>query len=278
MRAPQPHVFDQLVHSSMSCGPAALATAIASEGGAAAERIIEMADDAVAFAVEEYGERPSANDAELARFKPDSGVNPSDLLAWTNEWRADLGLEPRVNAYLERFVGESEVAHTARVHRALVDALAAGAVPMVRLRCFAPGWYADRNAYLWDGVASHWVAIMGVPRELEPDALGFPFAYADPAGGRFEQGFVAAELERDFVAARGDVEHWTWLEDRPFLLVHAPRLDTVGRGNVIWFLRANVTFDHALLPAAAVDDWDEARARYARSARADAEAADGVEL
>jgi|GEM_PF-2640537 len=276
VRAPRVAVHDQLVHSNMACGPTALVTAIASEEGAGADAVRALGDGAITATVERYGSRPSANDASVARFKPASGVNPSDLLAWTNEWRADLGLDARTGVFLDRRAGETEREHAARVHRAFADALAGGAVPMVRVRCFAPNWYATRSAYLWDGIASHWIAIVGVPRALEDGALGFPFAYADPAGGRLESGWAAAELEREFVAAKGDTEHWTWLADRPFLLVDAPRLDTLGRGGVAWFLRTTITLDHALLPPAVVADWPAEEPTTVDEAAIDEEEADAA--
>lgn len=245
----EPVLFDQLAHSTMSCGPAALLTALASEGGAPARAIQALGDDAIAHGVRTYGQHPSATRAGVPRFKPDSGVNPTDLLDWTNAWCADLGAEPRTAGYLDRLAGEDDATFCARVHRTLADALRAGAVPIVRVRSFAPTWYPGRSSYLWDGVASHWIAIVGVPSDLEPGASGFAFRYGNPAGGTLETGWAQVETEREFVAARGNAEQWSWVENRPFLVVHAPGLRSLGRGEAPWFLRTVVTLDCAILPA-----------------------------
>ncbi|QDU85867.1 hypothetical protein Pla163_30130 [Planctomycetes bacterium Pla163] len=266
-----PVVLDQLVHSTMSCGPAALATALMAEGGAPARAVLEQGDGVIATSVDTYGTRTGRGGTN-PRFDPASGVAPDDLVDWTNDWRADLGTDldagPRVGVYLDRNEGESDEELCARVHGLLVRSLSDGAVPIVRVRAFAPGWYPQRGAYLWDGIAAHWIAILGVPRELGADARGFAFDYADPDGGTVERGFAGVETQREFTAARGDTVHWSWLAGRPFLLVTAPGLESLGRARQPWFLRTIVTLDHAIVPSAVLGDgWSATNVDAAGAAR-----------
>jgi hypothetical protein len=275
-----PVVLDQLAHSTMSCGPAALATALMAEGGAPARAVREQGAGAIAASVDTYGTR-TGRGGENPRFDPASGVAPDDLVDWTNDWRTDLGTDLgndlRVGVYLDRTEGESDLELCARVHGLLVRSLSSGAVPIVRVRSFAPGWYPQRGAYLWDGLAAHWIAILGVPRELGGDARGFAFDYADPDGGTLERGYAGIESQREFTAARGDTIHWTWLAGRPFLLVTASGLESLGRARQPWFLRTIVTLDHAIVPSAVLGDgWPPANVDAAGAA-SDADADDRAE-
>lgn len=271
-----PIVFDQLTHSTMSCGPAALATALLAEGGDPARAVLEQGDQAIAASVDAYGTR-TGRGGERPRFDPSSGVAPNNLVDWTNDWRADLGADERVGVYLDRRDGESDAQLCARVHGLLVRSLAAGAVPIVRVRAFAPDWYPERGAYLWDGVAAHWIAVLGVPRELGSDGRGFAFDFADPDGGTLERGWIGAETQREFTAARGDTVDWIWLDGRAFLLVTAPGLESLGGARQPWFLRTVVTLDHAIIPPAALDaQWAPEEADGTAEPEANADSEDGA--
>lgn len=248
-RLAPPRVFAQAVHSEFACGPAALATALAAEGGAIGAAVVALGDTAVAHTVAEHGSAPSEAYGDRPRFDPASGTCAEDLLAWLDDWRAQYDLAPRAGLYLDRVEDEAPQAFVARVHGILVDSLRAGAAPVVRLRSFAPQYDPQRGAYLWFGLVGHWVVVVGAPSALRPGARGFAFEYADPATGAVATGWVHAEDTRPFAAAKGNARDWVWLTGNPFLLATVPEQPTLALDAPPWFLRTIVTLDHALVAA-----------------------------
>jgi hypothetical protein len=248
-RVDVPLVLDQDVHSAFACGPAALATAFAASGGAARRTIAEQGDGVIAWSIERFGTRPSPTYEGAQRFDPDSGICAEDLIVWSNEWSLEIGAPPRVGVYLDRVPEEPAADFAARVHALLAESLARGVAPVVRLRSFVPSYDPQRGAYLWTGVVGHWVTLVGVPSDLPAGALGFPLEYADPASGAVASGYVHVDDVRPFVAAKGHVRAWEWLDDSPFLVAHLPEQRTLGLTAQPWFLRTVVTLDHALVAA-----------------------------
>ncbi|MEZ5980525.1 MAG: hypothetical protein R3F34_20260 [Planctomycetota bacterium] len=258
IRLDPPRVVDQHAFAGNACGPAAMATSLLAEGGAARGAVEGRTDsELITRSVRTYGTRPSSAYEGSQRFAPASGVCAEDLDLWFDDWRADVGLPPHDAAYLDRAPDEGDAAFCARVHAILVRSLELGAPPVVRLRSFATHWYPARSAYLWDGVAAHWVTIVGVPSELTEGALGFAFDYADPATGTVERGFASVETQRSFAAARGNERTWEWREGSPFLLVTAPALAVLGRRAEAFYLREVVTLDHAVVARGALPSGPE---------------------
>jgi len=248
-RLSPPIVFAQAVHSDFACGPAALATALAAEGGAVGAAVVELGDAAVAHTITAHGSASSETYGDRPRFDPASGTCAEDLLAWLDDWRAEYELAPRAGLYLDRRADESALDFAARVHGTLVDSLRAGAAPVVRLRSFAPQYDPQRGAYLWVGLAGHWVVVVGAPSALRAGARGFAFEYADPATGAIASGWLHAEDTRPFAAAKGNARDWVWLTGNPFLLATVPEQPTLALATPPWFLRTIVTLDHALVAA-----------------------------
>jgi len=194
--------------------------------------------------IDTYGDKASVEYDEAVRWDPKTGVAPLDLLAWYNDVRGRHDLEPARGQFLDRKEDEALDAHLRRVHRVIASSLDQGEPVLLRLRTFAPEDMGE--GLLWQGRVGHYVLVVGVRRGLRAHERGFAIDFVDPAGGKLRSGYVHPDVDRNFTAAKGNTKTWTWLSDRPFLVLAAPELDAMRRGDEPWHRRVVLTVDYAI--------------------------------
>jgi len=247
-------IVEQSLAGENSCGPCALYHALAwgdARLAAVAKKLGREPADAVARLIELYGGKPSeAYGGKRARYEAASGITWIDLGRVVDDLLADHRLPAAAAGYLDRRRDEPPFAHARRVHALLRDSLRAGFPPLLSIRSFCARrdpekGGRDEDAFEWQGLGGHWVAVVEVQAELAKDEEGFRIGFVDSESGKLLFGYAFAEEARNFTAARGDAEKWEWVTNRPFLLLAAPR-PTMSVQDAPWHSRAIVTLNFAI--------------------------------
>jgi len=168
------------------------------------------------YLIDHYGMKPSRAYSSGTRQRSD-GVCCRDLCDLYNDVRADRGLPVLSGRYLSRDQGESDQALLQRVHDLLANSLLRGEPPIVHLRSEAVHYNPKKKDFVWDGLMSHFVTVIGVSTATSDDG-SFSIDYLDPADGQKRQMLAYVDV-RNFTALRGDNEHFDWLNSRPFISV-----------------------------------------------------------
>jgi len=238
----------------MACGPCALLNSLNFGGKderAAAAAIEAEGDIAkVKQIIEDYGRGPSDVYPDRPRYRDKGGMSDLEMLGMVNDFFSDAELGEVEGASLDRLQVLKPGEHLREVHARLRRSLEAGFPPLVIIRSFIvkPVEKPKKGAdpFQWWGKTGHWLAVIDLPKKLEPGALSFTMKVADSWTGAPQDCFVHEEQFRNFTAAKGDDRHWTWpAVERPYLLVTMPALP-LGTNEAEWYLRTNVVLSYGI--------------------------------
>jgi hypothetical protein len=184
------------------------------------------------------------------RCRDKEGMSDIEMLGFINDYLEDAALTKVVGSHFDRTTVETPGSHLRTVHAKLRRSLDAGFPPIVILR-----WFIAKEVkkpkkgdekYNWWGMSGHWMAVVDIPRELEPGALSFTMKVADSWTGRRHDCFIHEEQFRNFTAAKGDDRKWVWPEvAQPYLIATLPPLP-LGTKDMPWFLRSNVVLSYGI--------------------------------
>jgi len=250
----QPAVVPQKTIGPMACGPCALLNALnfggKDERAAAVDIEAEGNIAKVQKLIEDYGHVPSDVYPDRQRYREKGGMSDLEMLGMVKDFINDAGLKEVEGASLDRLQALKAGEHLREVHARLRRSLDAGFPPLVIIRSFVikpvekPKQGAD--PFEWWGKTGHWLAVIDLPKKLEPGALSFTMKVADSWTGVPQDCFVYEEQFRNFTAAKGDDRKWIWpTVERPYLLVTMPALP-LGMQESPWYLRSNVVLSYGI--------------------------------
>ena len=217
---------NQLTHSRKSCAPAALLNALKfgspSHQNAYGRLLGDDDSSRLHYLVDRFFGRPSTHLDGVPRFTPQGGCTRLDLAAAYRDAASEFALPEIQHREWLRKQGETSTAFVARVHHDLRRSIKWQTPPLIEFRSQTAQWEEKEQRWRWRSQADHYVTVTGVPDQLPSGALGFPFHYIDPDGGKFATGFIHAETRQSFAAFSGEMVHGRWLGGNRFLLVTAP--------------------------------------------------------
>ncbi|MBK1832816.1 hypothetical protein [Roseibacillus ishigakijimensis] len=191
-RAPHPQFpyVDQNKGIGNSCGPAALLNAFGSgseKWQAAAAKIPGDNDRArIASVIKSFGQKPSSNLPQRARWEIRSGVNFADLAVMADEFRSLQWGLPKVRAELYFASAGADSEKKLRLaHKQLHKSLAKGLPPILSVRRFV-----HRQGH-WQSVHGHFVVLTALPRQLPRGSQSFPVEFVDSSGAKTFSGLIS---------------------------------------------------------------------------------------
>ena len=227
----RPSVVAQADVHVQACGPCAIVNSMRYASGSFARKVARLDqqpnETLARTLIATLGSRKSSTYENKPSFNPESGVSCGDLTRMYQDFITDsLSKGPSEfelsGTYLDRDENETCPEHLRRVHEIFHDSLEQGFPPVLSIRTFATKKDPTQGKFLWHGLAGHFVTVTKVQPEIRENEKGFSFEFADPDTAKREFGYFHFNESRNFTAAKGNREKWTWIKDRPFLLITAP--------------------------------------------------------
>jgi len=183
------------------------------------------------YLIDNFGKVKSGFYPEGDRWRPD-GICSGDLKDMYNDFRRQAGLEPLKGMFLDRIPQETDKAFLERVHGLILNSLLQGEPPILHARSEVARWHQEKNAYLWDGLYSHFITVIGVPEFVNPDG-SFVVDFLDPQDGGQQEMLVFVDV-RNFLAPKSSGAKSEWLSDRPFLSAACGKLYLKTQKELFW--------------------------------------------
>ena len=247
--------------SEDACGPCAMITALANSKYRDAltrmkgDTLIEKAQ----AIIDEFGSLPSVTYQDQPRFGSFGyGMAPEDISATFSDVAKKLNIDVSLEGmYLERRENESLSGQLERVHSMFLQSLDRGMPVVTSFRSFIASESGNTDEqgnkkFLWYGKGNHYVTIVGVQPELRPNERGFSIEYLDTDSHQKAFGYVYFDQVRNFTAIRGNIKHFKWLKNRPFLCAVLPSLD-LKTSAAPFYQRSVITLSYAIFPKSVKD-------------------------
>ena len=234
----QPQVLSQGDVGDCACGPCSIFNAF-QFGGAPLTNLVAMLPgatqaDKVRFLIATYGGKPSIVYRDEPRYLSNAGMWEDDLVPFINDWLKQSGAAPVAGEPLSQQRNETSHAHLRRVYSELSRSLAAGFPPIVNLQSYMEtGTFFHR----WRWLDGHFVTVVGVQGELEPDASKFCMWVADSQTGRILQVFIYADRHSSSTSLAGDPMERSGKmplpqpQSSPYLTIESPKLEGILEGS-----------------------------------------------
>ncbi len=183
------------------------------------------------YLIDNFGKVKSGFYPEGDRWRPD-GICSGDLKDMYNDFRRQAGLEPLTGMFLDRNPKETDKAFLERVHGLMLNSLLKGEAPILHVRSEVVRWHEEKNAYMWEGLYSHFITVIGVPEFTNPDG-SFAVDFLDPQDGSQREMFVYVDV-RNFSAQKNGADKSEGLNDRPFLSAACGKLYLKTHKELFW--------------------------------------------
>ena len=229
-----------------ACGPCALINSLLQSKDTPSLSMLAGTDplDKARDFARRFGAGRSVAFGELRKaYSDENGTTDRDLLAMINRMRSEQGADPLSGQYLTKAPGETQRAFTQRIKRLIEDSIATGFAPLLSVRSVK----AERNdagEYEWNGIAGHWVCIVGIEETGTADPL-LVLRLADSLSGKIIGALLyngeprGAKVPMACEVGLDGKETWDWMQSDNCLFLSAPEL-TMGTNNAQWHERTYI--------------------------------------
>ncbi len=170
--------------------------------------------------MKDYGQKKSSHyPGSLRHVDANGGMRAVDVVDTYNEIRKVRGLPTVEGVFLNRLdKNESDSSFSSRVHELIALAIQSGDPPIL---IFRSQWAEMKDTdYVWNGLTSHAVTVIGVPKKANVDG-SFCLDSFDSIEDNVCQSFVYVDV-RNFGARAGEDEFLGF--NRPFLCASSASL------------------------------------------------------
>ncbi len=167
------------------------------------------------------------------------GVFTKDMTAAAQDWLEESGGDrSRMNGMwlTRKDSDESDPEFTRRIHREIRNSIRSGVPPILNLRSFVAREKLNKpDQREWQVAQNHYILVHEVPDTLPETARGFRLGVIDPNGGHQTEVFVFHEPHgQAFSALKGNEMEGKWVGGRHFMVVAAPKIDSLRPANLNW--------------------------------------------
>lgn len=142
------------------------------------------------YVVKTWGNRPSKHIKSVKRWNSKQGINLLDLTDMANEMRSPHFLPKIKHEVLTIKSRESRIELLKRAHARIAKSLKRGLPPILSVRRYAHRHSKAVGGKSWWPIRAHFVVVIEIPKNLQPNATNFNIRYIDPYGGFTHSGII----------------------------------------------------------------------------------------